>query len=169
MAYGVLAALESGLGAQTQDEQSRRRVRDLVRLAGAVVSDRIERFLVSEKHQAAHVDGLLHDLNQALATALSVADVVEVLARHLPRLGVPACYLSLYEEPQEISGLARLVLAYTRLGRYRLPVQGRRARSNLLLFAFYCRRDSTGGKGCAWYGRFCRSRAGHGGAWPAAC
>ncbi len=125
MAYGVLAALESELGAQTQDEQSLRHVRDLIRLAGAVVSDRIERFLVSEKQQAAHVDGQLHDLNQALATALSVGEVVEVLARHLPRLGVPACYVSLYEDPQEIGGLARLVLAYTRQGRCQLPAQGR--------------------------------------------
>ena len=130
MAYGVLAALESQLCAQMRDEQSRRRVRDLVRLAGAVVSDRIERFLVSEKQQAAHVNGQLHDLNQALATALSVADVVEVLARHLPRLGVPACYLSLYDDPQVIGGLARLVLAYTRQGRCKLPEQGRQFREH---------------------------------------
>ena len=116
MAYAVLAALQSELCAEAGDEKGRRRMRDLVQVAHAVVSDRIERFLVDEKQQAAHINGLLHDLNQALATALNVADLVEVLARHLPRLGVPACYLSLYEDPQEIGGFASLMLAYDRQG-----------------------------------------------------
>ena len=72
------------------------------------------------------VIAVLHDLNQALATALSVADLVEVLARHLPRLGVPSCYLSLYDDPQEIGGPATLVLAYAGHRRFELPAQGRR-------------------------------------------
>lgn len=126
MADGVLAALEEGLCAQAPDEQSRRHLHDLVQLAHAAASDRIERFLVREKQQAAYVNRLLHDLNQALATALSVADLVEVLARHLPRLGVPSCYLSLYDDPQEIGGPATLVLAYAGHRRCELPPQGRR-------------------------------------------
>lgn len=126
MAHGVLAAAEEELCLRARDEQSRRHVRDLMQLARSAAGDMIERFLVREKQQAAHVNGLLHDLNQALATALSVADLVEVLARHLPRLGVPSCYLSLYDNPQEIGGLATLVLAYAGHKRCELPAQGQR-------------------------------------------
>ena len=133
MAGGVLAALDEGLCAHTDDEQARRHVRELVQMAHTVANDRIERFLVREKQQAAHVNGLLHDLNQALATTLSVADLVEVLARHLPRLGVPSCYLSLYDDPQEIGGLATLVLAYAGHRRCELEAQGHRFSAKQLI------------------------------------
>jgi signal transduction histidine kinase/response regulator RpfG family c-di-GMP phosphodiesterase len=42
---------------------------------------------------------------------------MDVLAQELPRLGIPGCYVSLYENPQQPAGQAKLVLAYDERGR----------------------------------------------------
>ncbi|MBN2393957.1 MAG: substrate-binding domain-containing protein [Anaerolineae bacterium] len=89
--------------------------------------------------RAKKIVGRMRDLGGELLTTLHVAELLDVLARQLPRLGIPRCYLALYEEidayryPQPPPEWARLVLAYTEQGRLELPPDGQRFPSHWLL------------------------------------
>ena len=76
---------------------------------------------------------LLHEISQALITAPDVAGLMDVLARVLPGLGIPACYLSLYEDPNSPADWSRLMLAYDERGRVELEAGGRRFPSRQLV------------------------------------
>jgi PAS domain S-box-containing protein len=68
----------------------------------------------------------LRQLSQALITTFEITDLMNVLAEDLPHLGIPSCYLSLYEDPKQPVEGSRLVLAYTEQGRIALEPGGRR-------------------------------------------
>lgn len=71
-------------------------------------------------------DETLIEISQALSATPELEGVADVLAQDLPRLEISACYLALYENPQEVSGWARLVMAYTPSGRIALAPNGLR-------------------------------------------
>jgi PAS domain S-box-containing protein len=81
----------------------------------------------------------MSDLGAELQTTFHVAGILDVLAGQLPRLGIPRCYLALYEEmdtyryPEPPPEWARLVLAYTEQGRLEIPPTGQRFPSRWLL------------------------------------
>ncbi len=133
MVYAILEVLQQEFARVYQDDRTRLRMERTFQQAHSVAGDLIERYLIREKNQATYLDSLLHELNQELATTLAVHDLADVLAHQLPRLGVPACYLSLYEDVQQPAGAARLVLAYGRNGRSALPQDGRRFAAKKLI------------------------------------
>jgi PAS domain S-box-containing protein len=55
---------------------------------------------------------VLWEIGQQLTNTSDVVDVMNILAEGLPRLGIPACYLSIYENPATPLKEARLMLAY---------------------------------------------------------
>ncbi len=65
-----------------------------------------------------------------------------VLARDLPRLGIPSCYLSLYEDPKSPTEWSRLILAYDKRGRVELESGGRRFPSRQLAPGGMYRREN---------------------------
>jgi DNA-binding LacI/PurR family transcriptional regulator/anti-anti-sigma regulatory factor len=87
----------------------------------------------------------LREIEVMLITTFDVDGLMDVLAEQLPQLGIPSCYLSLYENPrpyeypQSTAEWSRLVLAYdeadtTRLGgRVELEPGGQRFRSQELI------------------------------------
>jgi len=54
----------------------------------------------------------LNELQEALIVAFDIQEVMDTLARRLPRLGIPACTLSIYENPNLPATTSRLLLAY---------------------------------------------------------
>ncbi len=66
----------------------------------------------------------LRRIGQSLITTFDVAELMDVLARELPRLGFPSCYLSVYDDPASPAGTARLMLAYNEHGRIALEPEG---------------------------------------------
>jgi signal transduction histidine kinase/DNA-binding LacI/PurR family transcriptional regulator len=71
---------------------------------------------------------VLSQISSALNRTFPLAELTDVIAEELPRAGVGACYLSLYEEGQEMPPeWSRLMLAYDENGRievgegYRFP------------------------------------------------
>ena len=58
--------------------------------------------------------------------AIDLQELAEILARALPQLGIPSCYLALYENPDDPTGFCRLIVAYDRQGRIALEAEGRR-------------------------------------------
>jgi signal transduction histidine kinase/DNA-binding LacI/PurR family transcriptional regulator len=95
----------------------------------------------------------LREIEEALITTFDVDELMDVLAEGLPRLGIPSCYLSLYEDPQPYEypqpapEWSRLMLAYSGVdgpalnrveglppgGRIELDPDGRRFRSRELV------------------------------------
>ncbi|MFZ6029045.1 MAG: response regulator [Chloroflexota bacterium] len=69
-------------------------------------------------------DIAIQELYQALGTTFDMAGILDILTGHLPALGVSCFYLSLYENPQDAFGPARLVLAFDEHGRIDLPAGG---------------------------------------------
>lgn len=108
-------------------------VQHLFLQAQTIAGDYIQRFLIGEKNQATYLDTLLHEINQEMATALTVQDLTEILWNNLPRLGIPACYLSLYENQDTFSEVSRLILAYDPRGRMKIEPEGRRFGSKDLI------------------------------------
>lgn len=85
-----------------------------------------------------HAD-TLQEIEAVLAVTFDMSELMNVLADGLPRLGIPSCYLALYEEsqtyeyPHPVSEWCRLMLAYTGKGRVKLEPGGMRFRSDELV------------------------------------
>jgi signal transduction histidine kinase/DNA-binding NarL/FixJ family response regulator len=76
---------------------------------------------------------VLNEIGSALITTFDVDGLMDVLAQELPRLGIPGCYVSLYENPRQPAGQARLVLAYDERGRLESQVADCRFAAPLLI------------------------------------
>jgi DNA-binding LacI/PurR family transcriptional regulator/signal transduction histidine kinase len=77
-------------------------------------------------------------ISEPLMTAFDTADLADVMAEELPRLGIRCCYLSLYEKPAGEkrtipTDWSRLILAYNEAGRVTLEPGGRRFPSRELV------------------------------------
>jgi CheY-like chemotaxis protein/signal transduction histidine kinase/DNA-binding LacI/PurR family transcriptional regulator len=67
----------------------------------------------------------LRSLSQKLIATFDTAQVMNSLADGLPKLGIPCAYLALYENPDDPTNQARLMLAYTEKGRLPIAAAGR--------------------------------------------
>jgi PAS domain S-box-containing protein len=76
---------------------------------------------------------VLGQLEQALMALADIPVLADLLARELPRLEIPACYLSLYEDPTLPAGWSNLVLAYDGQGRFELEPGNQRFPSHQLV------------------------------------
>lgn len=69
---------------------------------------------------------LLFEVSQALGTKFDIQELLDALLTELPRIGVRAFYLSLYDNSLEPSAGLRLILAFDENGPIALPLAGRR-------------------------------------------
>lgn len=99
------------------DADALRQAEDLWRQAGILIGEAAQRARGYQMVQRTRQTQTLRQISQALVTTFDVEDLANVLARDLPRLGIERCYLSLYENPQEPTGQARLILAFDERGR----------------------------------------------------
>ncbi len=101
----------------------------------------------------------LHEAGQELSTTVDVAELMDAAVQELPRLDIPRCYLSLYENPESPTEWSRLVMAYDEEGRIELEADGRHFpscrlapdgmifrenRCNILLEPLYFRENQLG-------------------------
>lgn len=122
--YDILAIFQNEIFKILRNEAFRAWFKDLTQQAYLIAGDYNHQFLINEINRATYLDTVLHEINQEMATSLEVADLTEVLMRNIPRLGVPACYLALYENPENLAGNARLILAYNRQRRVQIGPEG---------------------------------------------
>ncbi|MFC1975996.1 substrate-binding domain-containing protein, partial [Chloroflexota bacterium] len=112
------------------EEEMSTRAEDLWQQAQVMIGKMAERVRAYQQLQAEHRANRLHEIGQALITTFDVDGLMNVLAEWLPKLGIPSCYLSLYENPQPYKFLnpapqwSRLVLAYNEHGRVALEPEG---------------------------------------------
>jgi signal transduction histidine kinase/DNA-binding LacI/PurR family transcriptional regulator/AraC-like DNA-binding protein len=106
---------------------------DLWHQARVVIGERARRVEAYRGWQANRQADRLHHIGEALTVALDVPELMDILARELPQLGIARCYLCLYEDPYKPDGWARLVLAYDEAGRVELEADGWRFPSRHLV------------------------------------
>lgn len=100
------------------------RAEDLWQQGRTLVGEAVKRAQAVERFQAEAQETLLRDITQALITAGDIENIVDVLTENLPKLQIPTCFLSLYENPSTPAEQARLVLAYRDAERIALPPEG---------------------------------------------
>ncbi len=80
---------------------------------------------------------MIHDMGIALTTTLELADLLNILMKTLPGVGIGRCCLCLYENPQNTPGVlppwSRLILAFNQSGQEELPTGGLRFATMQLL------------------------------------
>ncbi|MBN2002546.1 MAG: SpoIIE family protein phosphatase [Anaerolineae bacterium] len=77
-----------------------------------IIAETTRRTLAYETLQAGRQVQRLNNVSQALITAFEIEGLMTILARELPALGIPSCYLSLYEDGRNPTAWARLRLGY---------------------------------------------------------
>jgi methyl-accepting chemotaxis protein len=109
-----------------------RQAEDLWQQARVLISGAAERAHAHRVIRAAERAQVLRDIGAALITIFDLSGLMNMLATSLPQLGIPSCYLSLYEDPQPYRypqpapEYSRLVLGYNEHGRTSLEPEGRR-------------------------------------------
>jgi PAS domain S-box-containing protein len=121
------------------DEEALIRADDLWHQARVLVGERAQGGQAYRSWQAEEQADVLREISQALATTPDVGEGTDVLARELPRLDIPSCYLALYENPQPYEypqaapPWSRLMLAYEEAGRIEVGAGGLRFPSRQLV------------------------------------
>ncbi len=128
----VVSVLRQDALAWLKGKAPRERMEDLVNQARVLIGDATR---LAEARQRMHAElqtATLHSLSRALATTFDMAGLMDILATHLPRVGISACYLATYESPQPYRypqpapEWSRLLLAYADGVRVPLEAGGKR-------------------------------------------
>jgi GAF domain-containing protein len=104
----------------------------LIGQARAMLGETSSRALARQQLQAEERVQTLQSISSDLIATFEVERLMDVLAKGLPKLGIPSCYLALYEDPQPYQypqpapEWSRLILAYNEEGRVALEPEGRR-------------------------------------------
>ncbi len=121
----ALSALRGQVLARLPHEL-RAHAEDLLHQARIVIGEAAAR--VSARHTyRTHQDAqTFRNIGAALITTFDIGELMNLLAQGLPRLGIPSCYLAVYEDPQKPGEWSRLLLAYDERGR--IPIDPNRQR-----------------------------------------
>ena len=115
------------------------RAEDLWGQARVLIGERAQRAQAFQALQAEQRSNDLHGIGRDLLATSDVEALMDVLTKGLPRLGIPSCYLSVYEDPQPYlypqpaPPWSRLLLAYDERKRVALEANGRRFPSRQLV------------------------------------
>jgi signal transduction histidine kinase/DNA-binding LacI/PurR family transcriptional regulator/AraC-like DNA-binding protein len=77
-----------------------------------------------QQFQNSQLDATLHSVGESLITTFDIAGLMDTVARELPRLHIPACYIALYSGKDPLQDHSRLILAYNEKGRMSLSPEG---------------------------------------------
>ncbi|MGE5607477.1 MAG: ATP-binding protein [Bacteroidota bacterium] len=117
----------------SMDNEAIRRVNGVLHQARIIVNEISERKLVEKGIHSKLKSDILQEIGASLITTFNLDEIKNVMFKGLPRLGIPACYLSLYENPEEPSRWSRLIWAFNQKGLLDIPEGGIRFPSSSLL------------------------------------
>jgi DNA-binding LacI/PurR family transcriptional regulator/signal transduction histidine kinase len=127
--HGVLSALRAQAIPILDDFQLLLQAENLWQQARTLIGETTHRRQVQLRFQAEQQAVVLREVSEALIRTYDLTNLLDVITWELPRLGITACYLSLFEDPKAPAEWARLILAYDAAGRQALPPEGLRFRS----------------------------------------
>jgi DNA-binding LacI/PurR family transcriptional regulator/GAF domain-containing protein len=100
------------------DSEGRAQAEGLWQQARVMIGQAAQRARVRQALRAEDQAETLREIEEVLVMASDVSELADVLEQSLPRLGIPSCYLSLYENPthyeypQPAPEWSRLILAH---------------------------------------------------------
>jgi PAS domain S-box-containing protein len=109
------------------------RAEDLWQQARVMIGETAKRVEMHQAWRETQQARLFGEIEGTLITTFDVTRLMGVLVDRLPRLGIPSCYISLYENPEAPATWARLILAYNEQGRAALGGDGWRFPSQHLV------------------------------------
>lgn len=130
--HEVLSALRRMVLPYLTAGRLRDQAEDLWQQARVLIGDLMVREKEIQDFQAARQAQLLREIEEDMIATVDMDALLEAIHSGLPRLGIPACMLAVYERSSETLPLpqlpewSRLVLAYTDQGRVALEPGGRR-------------------------------------------
>jgi PAS domain S-box-containing protein len=107
----ALSALRFHARACLSDSETLLRVENLWQQARLMIGTTAQRAQAHQRLQVEQQTQVVRDVGQRLITTLDRKELMDVLAEEMPRLGIPSCYLSLYEDPTQPATWSRLMLA----------------------------------------------------------
>ncbi len=132
--YHLLSIVRHNTLAYLSRRETLHRAEDLWHQAFALVGLAAQQ---AQRYRAFHTEqqtATLGEINAVLGTTFDIPALMDAIARELPRLNIPGCYLALYEEEKGVPAKwSRLMLAYNENGRVELEPGGRRFPSRRLL------------------------------------
>jgi len=123
--HGVLSTMYHGLLPLVDDKEMLLTADTLFQQGRVLIGEMAHR---NQAYQALRLERrtqLLRAIEASLITTFDTANLAEILAEQLIELDVSGCYLALYENPQDPTGWARLIMAYNEQGRAVLTDEGR--------------------------------------------
>jgi DNA-binding LacI/PurR family transcriptional regulator len=115
------------------------RVENLWQQARIVVQQEAQRRELAHNLENLLLTLMLREADRRLMDVFDMAQLLDAIAQELPKLGIPACTIALYEKPQSftfpqvVPEWSRLILSFDELGRVNLPPEGRRFLSRNLI------------------------------------
>jgi DNA-binding LacI/PurR family transcriptional regulator len=103
-----------------------RRAEDIWQQARVTIAEAVFRYRAYREALANGRALALQTIGQALITTFDLENSVEALADGLPRLGLPGCYLALYDFPEKPKTWSNLIFAFNEKGRVDIPRGGLR-------------------------------------------
>jgi DNA-binding LacI/PurR family transcriptional regulator/signal transduction histidine kinase/ActR/RegA family two-component response regulator len=139
---GALSVLRRHVLACLVDNEIQAHAEDLWQQARVLVGEAIQQVEAYRRFQAEQQAIVIHRMSYALITTFDVAELMVVIARELPILGIPGCHLALYEGQRVDSSTdvpfwleegqpaptkwSRLILSYDEKGQAMLDAGGQR-------------------------------------------
>jgi signal transduction histidine kinase/DNA-binding LacI/PurR family transcriptional regulator/ActR/RegA family two-component response regulator len=139
---GALSVLRRHALACLIDNETQAQAENLWQQARVLIGEALQQVEASRRFQAEHQADVIRRMSYALITTFDVAELLVVIARELPKLGIPGCHLALYEGQRVGSSTAmpcwleegqpappewsRLILSYDEKGQAVLDTGGQR-------------------------------------------
>ncbi len=108
----TLSSVRQSILPALKDPQTLLAAENLCQQARLVIAETARQTLAYEDMLAGRRVQHLNDVSQALITAFEIEGLMIILARELPALEIPSCYLSLYEDSKNPATWSRLRLGY---------------------------------------------------------
>jgi DNA-binding LacI/PurR family transcriptional regulator len=102
------------------------RAEDLWQQARVIIAEAVYRNRAFQAAQANARSVILRSIGQTLITTFDLENSVEALTMGLPELGIPGCYLALYDFPEKPATWSNLIFSYNENGPTDIPPGGLR-------------------------------------------
>jgi len=120
----VISTLRRYALAYFDDDEILYRTENLVQQARVLINQISQRSRLHQEIQDKEYTQTLRRIAQALIATFDLAKLRDILIQEFPALGIPSCYLCLYENSQAPTEMAQLILAYHDTGQIGLESQG---------------------------------------------
>jgi signal transduction histidine kinase len=131
--HDVLSAMRQNMFQNAEATFDAAKAEMLWHQARILVGEKIREFEVGARLHTENRSMALREISEMLMSSRRLADVLDVIELEFPRVGVRACYLSLFEDVKRSLEWSRLILAYDGSGSPSRPSGGLRFQSRQLL------------------------------------